>query len=339
MNSIIPSENKKVRIHTRITSEPWAIIWYTMRGLDKEGRGEASAALEELVALTGKKSSTLYELLRRGREVGAFRKYQKEGESMRIILGSLESVCISLKLNDWGAVGEIDMTQVKDIRRIACEIETQRQQQKSQFAVRRALSRQERESLELKEPLDLVGRTDTPNPDIDWKRGATGKPTSLKSHKPQIHRGPQRIFVNESFIPFGVSQAAIAQTLGVSERTVGRYLEGVQKKQLMQYKPAYGVLAESLKYGQTSTSNDSEVYLTELRDGSLRLYEPYGTSNAVRPGGHPVTEEKFSEEYFGVIWIHRCNLYILNHELKSMKYARNRLKKLMAKSGRRTVPV
>lgn len=327
-----------LRIHSRLAfTAAWIKIWYLARGLDPNGSGWVEVQVREVCKLSDRQLPTIYEWLREARAAGAIRSFRVKHETVRIYYSSLTKLSQRLGLDNWGTVANVPLEAVSRLKDIAVECETQYQQEASQFAAIKQLSKQDRIAFKLHPVDDLVMETDEPDLTIEWSRGASAT-ESIQSGQsslqaPKIHRGPRRVFVSEPFIPFGASQIAIARALGCDERTVRRHQIGIPKKQLVQTKPAYQVIALAFSYGQRCVGGDPETYLSELADGSLRLYERSGASSATRPGGHPITADRFSEEYFGVAWLYRTNLYGLNHELTSARAARKRFEKLMGKSS------
>lgn len=313
-----------VRVHTHLAfGDAWEKIWYVLRGLDPKGSGKAEAQIETILELVDRKLSTVYEWLRDAKKAGALRSWRIENGLLTAYYTSLPKLCERLELEDWGAVGEVPLEKIKELRSVAVEVETQSQQEKSEFASKAVLKRRERETVKFYTPKDLIDQEDEP-----W-RGASALQSSLKATF--VFRGPYKIFVGEAFVPYGASQAAIAAAVNCSDRTVRRHLEGTAKKQLVQSKPAYSLITTALKHGGIY-GGDEETYLTQTAKGQ-RLFERNGMTSARREGGHPVSGGRIFE-YFGQSWIYRCNLYQLDHQLTTMKFAKERFENLMREKER-----
>lgn len=287
-------------------------IWHIVRNLDVEGSGRVEIGIEELLSLVNRCLPTVYEWLRELKKVGGLRDWSIKKNKLVTYYTSLAKVTKILNLEDWGAVAEVPLKDfINQPRREAIRIETQEQQQKSRFAAKAAMKNRERKYLKVQSPEKLLG--------------ATARPTS--SNRQIIYRGESKLFVNQEFVPFGVSQAKLAEQLGCSERTIRRHQEGLNKRQIVQTKPDYLLINLALEFGVTS-GGGAESYLSDDWKGNLKLWERNGASNASRPGGHPIKAERFFM-YRGKVWLYRCNIYQLNYDLIPMRTARKRLKKLI----------
>lgn len=176
---------------------------------------------------------------------------------------------------------------------------------------------------------------------IQAGRNASFKPGRGATKIPfLIHVGEKKAFVSKGFIPFGVSQGAIASELAVSDRTVRRDLKklGVTSRQLVQAKHAYRFIKAGIGLDLDRCLGEPGIWY-EQGDREIILHEPNGLTNSKRKGGHsiPMTGNNLHPEcdrffsYFGKVWIYRCNLYALTHELKPMRVARKKYKRCLAK--------
>jgi hypothetical protein len=276
--------------------------------------------------------STIYRWLREGRELGIFRRYWWAGNTLKIILGGLFKICKVSNIKSWGTAAFVSLGELleKGRRAIACAITTQDLQQRSHYAATRQLNKLDRQTCSVPTVDQLLDDSQT---SPQFTRGRI---------RGVIGTGDSRIFVNQRFIPFGVSQQTVCDTLnseptscGVSRWTLRRHLDhlGVVKRQLVQTKPEYreirANLSNPLSTSYTCKLNKNISYRAR---SDLRLYEPNGCSSSQREGGHVLSETKLQRKpYFGTFWMHRCNLYRLDHELTSMKYSRYLWKKERSK--------
>lgn len=77
-----------------------------------------------------------------------------------------------------------------------------------------------------------------------------------------------------------------------------------------------------LKHGGDSALYSNESYIHTLNDGSLYLSQNSRGERASR-------QQMF--DYLGKGWMLRCNIYALDFDLTSAKYAKKRLGKLISK--------
>jgi len=106
-----------VRIHSKIARHPWARLWYLFRAFDVDGLGHSQLPVVLVLELLGIKESTLYRYMKRGSDVGAFRRIKINNGTIDAWIGSLNVVCKKLQLSDWGTVGEVPL--VKSSRKFA----------------------------------------------------------------------------------------------------------------------------------------------------------------------------------------------------------------------------
>lgn len=304
-----------VKAYSRISSDKayWK-IWHIVRNLDVQGSGRVEIGIEELLSLVNRRLSTIYEWLRELKKVEGLRYWSIKENNLVIYYTSLAKVTKILNLEDWGGVAEVPLEDfIKQPRREAVRIQTQQEQQKSRFATKAALKNRERKYLKVQSPEELLAL------------GATAKQSS--SNGQIIHKSESKLFVNQEFVPFGISQARLAEQMRCSERSIRRHQEGLNKRQIVQSKPDYLLIHLALECEVTS-GGGAESYLSEDWKGNLILWERNGASRAQRPGGHPIKAKRFFM-YRGKAWIYRCNIYELNYDLIPMRMARKRLKKLI----------
>jgi hypothetical protein len=333
LNTNVPlSElDPQVRIHRALLLlHPCTKLWYFCRAIDASGEGKVLLPQNQWQILRESKS-TIYRWLREGKELGIFRRYWWAGNTLRIILGGLFKICKVSNIKSWGTAARVYLAELleKGRRALACAITTQDLQQRSHYAAIRQLNKLDKKTL----------RPPTVNQLLDDSQ--TSPKFTRGGIRGVIGTGDSRIFVNQRFTPFGVSQQGVCDTLNseptscsVSPRTLRRHLDqlGVVKRQLVQTKPEYREIranfSDYLCTSYTCKFNEDIYYRAR---GDLRLYEPNGCSSSHREGGHVLTEGKLQDKrYFGAFWMHRCNLYLLDERLTSMKYSRYCWKKIRA---------
>ncbi len=324
--------NPQVRVHrTLLLLHPCVKLWYFCRAIDASGEGKVLLPQNQWQILRESKS-TIYRWLREGKELGIFRRYWWAGNTLKIILGGLFKICKDSNIKSWGTAARVSLAELLEKngrRKVASAITTQDLQQRSHYAATRQLNKLDRKTL----------RPPTVNQLLDDSQ------TSPKFTRGRIRgvigTGDSRIFVNQRFVPFGVSQQTVCDTLNseptscsVSPRTLRRHLDqlGVVKRQLVQTKPEYReIRANFSDYLCTSHTCQFNKDISYTVRGEIRLYEPNGCSSSQREGGHVISETKLQRKrYFGAFWMHRTNLYLLSEHLTSMKYSRYCWKKIRA---------
>ena len=321
-----------VRTHSSLMRYSWARLWYCLRAIDLPGSGLVKAvSFSQIKRLIGCAGSTLYEWIREAREAGAIYEYKRKGDRLRIRLGGLFNVCKTLGLRNWGATAVLPLGEVlTKCRQLGTAIATQQLQEQSRYTAHKSLNKAEKKVFTMPSALDVIqaGKNASHKPD----RGATKIPYLL-------HVGDSKAFVSKGFIPFGVSQAGIANELAVSDRTVRRHLSDLEvtSRQLVQAKDAYRFIKAGIQLDLDRCLGEPGIYY-EQGDREIILHEPNGLTSSKRKGGHhiPMTGNNLHPEcdrffsYFGKVWIYRCNLYALTHDLKRMRVARQYYRRSLA---------
>ncbi len=322
-----------VRTHGQLMRLPWARLWYCLRAIDIPGSGLVKVvSFQQIKRLIGCAGSTLYQWLREAKEVGAIYEYKRQGDRLRIRLGGLFNVCRTLGLENWGATAVLPLGEVlQKCRQLATAIATQQLQKQSRYAAYNSLNKAEKQVFTMPTALDVVNRGKTAC--HQTPRRATKIPCLL-------HVGKKRAFVSKGFIPFGVSQEAIAYELTISDRTVRRHLSDlkVERRQLVQAKDAYRFIKAGIQLDLDRCLGEPGIWY-EQGDREIILHEPNGLTSSKRKGGHriPMSGNNLHPEcdrffsYYGKTWIYRCNLYALTHELKAMRVARKSYKRSLSK--------
>lgn len=225
-----------VRVHGEIARHPWAKLWYLCRAIDTEGKGYVIISLPEFEILMGRSRATFYRWLKDGKEAGAFRSYEKEGEHFeKIYLGSKTEICKRLKITDWDSVTYTPLYKIlkplkknphnePDLREQVTAFQTQWLEERSKVAARKEARINKDKRLPHK-------------PDF---RGATVKPSS-----PIL---PSKF--SRKNLPVGASQETIAKSLGISSRSVRRHLKQVERQQVYYKVPKCEAQAEIFHAGE-----------------------------------------------------------------------------------------
>lgn len=319
----------QVRVHQAILLlHPCAKLWYFCRGLDKKNEGKVILTPQRLQLLSESKS-TIYRWLQAGKELGLFRRAWWTGNTLNVILGGLTKACKRSQIKQWGATADevtlAELLEPNGRRRIASAIATQDLQERSRYAARRQLNQLERKCFEIPTVDQLLNSQTSPQLNSGGTRGV-------------VHLGDSRLFVGRSFIPFGVSQKRVCETLnsqpascGVSRWTLRRHLNqlGVRSRQVVQAKPEYREITNVIKLGGTSWTckSDADISFRWTSEPEfILLSEPNGNSSARRDGGHQLHLDRICR-YYGANWVYRCNLYNLSYSLTSMKATRRQWKR------------
>lgn len=288
-----------MRVHSRIAvkGNSWARLWYFLRAIDQVGRGQVDEVpLKFLQFWLEAGSSTIYQWLREGKTLGAFRHWEVKKGNLKVIFGGLLPLCRNLKLfeippaNDggtrkkrrqagigsWGVTAEVQLYQVlelESLRAIATGATVQRLQQLSRYAAWRKLPAAVRNpnpntTLHLPQPTEFFDSGDSSSHD-----SATGELKFV------LKITDKWISVSKGFTPFGTSQATVAKERGYRTVTVQRHLKaiGMEAKQIIQTKSAYGKIRQALEWSSVSFAPEPEIQLSySVRSDSYRLTEPSG---------------------------------------------------------------
>jgi hypothetical protein len=315
-----------VRIHTNICGYRWAKLWYLLRGIDRRGSGYCRLPLAEISHLLGAASSTIYEWLRLGEKVGAFRRWRVSGGVLSCAIGSLTRVTINLGLKNlgWGFTAEIPLHQILNLRAHATGIVAQKLQQRTRHKAWESLPNAVRANYKLPHASDIFQHA---------HRLSDNPPSG--SIRCLLHVGKRRIFVSKGFIPFGANQNAIAYERDVSERTVRRHINKIQMehRQLVQAKAAYRDVANAIEW--TAENYEAEPGITvkcfdHLPFGSGILQEAPG--GVGKPYLSQISSSRIFE-YAGKTWLYRCNLYNPQFTLRTMAHRIRNYKRLLVEGG------
>lgn len=317
-----------VRLHSGIGRQPWARLWYLLRGLD-DGSGHIKkiplVLVEQILDVS---QATVYRWLQAGEAVGAFRpsKHRILKGLLTVSLGGLTKVARHLNLRDWGVVAECSLWEVNtNIRALTTGIVTQRLQQRSRYAANRKLKPEYRKSYGAPHSNELLKNLGQSS----HKLGAGPLPFVL-------HISPSRVFVSKSFTHFGTSQRAVSCKLGIHPRTVRRHQQalGMTKRQLCQAKYEYRQLQRALEnespecWAWSSDGVRSDIGYQSLGEGAIAFAD--GISQGAKkkePNKYQIPTSEFDHRFFKMgdkMWMNRCNIYREVFTLKTMTAARRK---------------
>lgn len=306
----------------------WARLWYYLQAVNLTSSGWVTVSWLQTKQVLGCASSTLYQWLKEARKAGAIYHYRREGDRLFVRMGGRNNICKTLKIDGWGAVTTLPLGEVLEkCRMLATAIATQELQERSRYVAYKSLNHSEKQTFRMPSAFDV----------IEMGRKASLKPIRGANKIPYLlHVGAKRAFVSKGFIPFGASEVAIASDLEISDRTVRRHLTSleVDRRQLVQAKHAYRFIKAGIELNINDAYTEPGISY-QLKDRELILHEPNGRSSTERKGGHPIplsgnglaTECDRFFNYYGQTWMYRCNLYDLDFEFSSMKFARRKFKK------------
>lgn len=320
-----------VRLHAGIGREPWARLWYLLRGLD-DGSGHIKEIPLVLVQqILDVSQSTVYRWLQDGQVVGAFRYYKVRKGLLTVYLGGLFKVAWHLNLRNWGEVAECPLWEVNaNIRALTTGIVTQRLQQSSRYAVNRNFKPEYRKLYGAPHPNELLG-----------DEGQTSLKLAEGKLPFVLHISASRVFVSKSFAHFGTSQKAVSLKLGIHPRTVRRHQRklGLTRRQLCQAKYEYHQLNSAL-------SHDAPECWAWGSDGTRSDigYQVLGDAIAFSDGipqrakkrdvnRYQIPKTEFGGRFFKIgtkVWMNRCNIYREEFDLKTMTAARRKFRYKLA---------
>jgi hypothetical protein len=338
---ILSPFNLNFWLHTYLSREPWAKLWYCLRALDREGRGYYQIPIELLEMLTGADEKTIYRWLKDGRSAGAFRRYKVRDGILRVWLGSLFAVCEKMNLANWGAVAVANLLEISKIRELTTATATQKLQQRSRYAADHNLKKKYRKLYGSPHPNELI---------------ESNQQSSLKSTPGQvpfvIYISETKLFVSKGFTAFGTSQDAISRYLGIHVRTVQRHQTSLnlEKRQLCQSKSEYAQLKRSLDNEATEAfaytdgilnpdlgyKSINEDYLQFL-DGQIK------GGNGARVNEWKVPAGNLGRRFFCLgrktkkWFMAKCNIYREDMQLKTMYASRKAFKARIKQLAQDTV--
>jgi hypothetical protein len=335
-----------VRVHTGITGEVWARLWYLCRAFDAAGTGYVELDLEAIQSFLCCSAATVYRLLQEGKQNKAFRRYRVKDGTLQIYLGGLFKVCDSLGLKSWGAVAEVLLVEVlglSNLRSTATAIQTQKFQQQSRYAANAKLKPEYRREFGAPHPHEL----------LKVYKGSSHKTEAGPLPPYVLHLSESRIWVSKNFVHFGTSQNKVATSFDINKRTVRRHqqIAGMYSRQICQKKATY-------MWVKTAWDNDSPEYYQNRAmlksrgagsDESFKIIgykEVNGTvrfTDGVALGQKKQSANKwdiptseFGQRFFKMgsdYWMNRCNIYEELHELTTMRASARKYRKMLTRQG------
>jgi hypothetical protein len=230
--------NNFQRCHSNLVKYPWSRLWYLCKLNDEKGRGNVTFSWNALLKALNCAHSTLWHHLRSGHKDKAFQYYHKDGDRIYIRLGSKAKICLALGLDSWGETAYVnfqDLHSLSAARSQGIAIATQKAQLRAYNAAIRSLDKNERKNHQV-----------LPYSKIFEAVEASLCKTGSRANNFLLYVSKSKVYVSRWFIPYGASQAAIAQSLLVSDRTVRRHLQAIDRRQVAQTKGSYQNLHNTL---------------------------------------------------------------------------------------------
>lgn len=314
---------RQVRVHQNLLIKyPCAELWYLAKAFDPMGSGRVELGCAEL-SLLKQSMPTIYRWLKDGLRLGFFRSYRSEKGVFTIQLGGLLHVCLTNKLDGWGAVTTVDITDVLEGRKpLAAAIATLDAQNRSRYAAKNSMKSRERKHFTPPTVDDILALSSDASPQL---------PRGDFSAAGVISVGGGQIKVDETFVPYGASQDSISAILGCHPTTLRSYLKDIIRLQIVQTKPEYQHILSGINHN-ASYCESGEVTYFEVDDKTITLYEKNGRSSASKSGGHQIEKNRFFTDYSGQVFLKRCNLYQIDFLLESMRYTRSKYKELLKRA-------
>lgn len=234
MNSIKPQKREK--LHLRFPARLQRLgqplmIWLLGRVFDPKGSGSSKFSVEAAAAILNKGESTIYRYLKSARDLGLLRYYKVEQGWCHCYYSSLAKVAASIGLEDLGPIARIEISQLRYLKILATEIETQEMQRRSFIAAKAEFKLYKKQNYEderrgkikfprltdklLIQTSDLIPPTPVEQlftPPCDTVARVLGKNNRF-------------LFVSEGFKRYGGSQDLIASLRNISTTTVGRHFQ------------------------------------------------------------------------------------------------------------------
>lgn len=297
-----------IKCHTEILKFPWARLWYLCRLADRQGQGIVNLSWRSLKEVLNCAASTLWHWLWTGKKDKAFRDYKKSGDRLTVYLGAKKQICAANDLDSWGETAYVnfdELTSLTAARSQRAAIATQKAQLASYRATERALDKDERKQYKIATIEQLFSKT------TSLCRAGVRETNFL------LKVSDRHFFVSKGFLCYGASQEKVALSLGVSDRTLRRHLEPVERRQIVQTKYEYSRLYEENLF--TGGGGINEAYTIEDRAGH--------SSRVNRLVVCPARFFKCMDK----IWLAKNNLYNLNYQLVKERTQRQKYKQFLSK--------
>lgn len=122
-------------------------LWYYLRSQDSNGAGWGEFSLDDLCSFFDRSIYTIRRWIKWGVELGLFRAVIKLGNKYRVYYSSLVKVCLSLEIDDLGAIAQVEVERLKELKFAATEATALRLQNQSRH---KELSNHNHESVKSK---------------------------------------------------------------------------------------------------------------------------------------------------------------------------------------------
>lgn len=228
----------EVRIHSAVADSYPAYIklWYVCRALDTNGAGQTVISIKEVAEALDCKPRTIENYLKHGSCL--YRRVIKLAPGFyQVYLKSLVQVTLQRGLETFGAVAYATVAEVRKIAVTATEVTAQAGQCASRYQAKVEQKNfanpnsKKRSRKKFKAPLPaekLFGGipqfVDLAGPTSEICPGAIG---FNQTHK--------TLFVNSSFVDYGISQAYVAEKLNRSKKTITKRLRNTPKLRIAKF--------------------------------------------------------------------------------------------------------
>ena len=297
----------QVRIHANLRYKlgAWIELWYQLRAIDIDGSGKFELRFKDLCRLLKKRGSTVYQLLREGRAQGGLRKYSVSRGVVKGYLSSLINVCLANDLDSWGAVSHCPAKDLKDeLKLTTIATITAFEQSKARYTFGRSFKNHQRRGAFLFS-VDNAIRSDI----------------SFSSQKPvdgarelMLGIDDRYLYGTKSLLVFGTTQNTIADSLGVSTRTVQRYQQDIDHRQVAITRPEYKTAIGIINHGEMSIGEyrhiSEEVAIRKVGAESYQLLESLPGTNTRSVTN--VCSGSFFKGWFNRFYCAKNNIYRLD---------------------------
>lgn len=216
-----------VRIHSEIADggnlldrrgAAAVVLWYYSRSLDSQGSGWAAFSLKSACELLGRGKSTVKRYLTNGLRKGLFRSYTTTGDAVQVYYSSLHEVAIKCGLESFGAVAELGIDQLKNLKFWAIQLEAQNLQNQSRFQARNAGGMKRK-----------VAKAENvlPSPSSDSQPLKEGSKPGVRT---RLHITSRFCLMHHTFVEFGASQKTVAKRSGRHPSTIQRRLDNQYRR-------------------------------------------------------------------------------------------------------------
>lgn len=305
VNSYLLCKLITVRIHANLRYElgSYVDLWYLLKALDIQGTGRFEIEVDVLAHLTSRKVSTIYEQLREGRSKGLFRSYSIKKGVLYGYLGGLIPVYIANDLYGWDAITTIPAINIQSSIKLGLvRSVTSYQQTGSRNAIARKFDNRQIAGAYFN-PLDTLIREQksfTSPVNVHW-----GKKAFLGICK-------RYLYSTKSLLSFGATLNSTAKKLKISTRTIQRWHQGIEKRQIATNRKEFEAIAHAMDrdviaIGQTLCLS-SEVFITRTNEKTYKLTEIYLGTGYKRES--TVCRGNFFKGLFDRWYCSKTNIYL-----------------------------